>query len=135
MIGSLDLERERLLASASDAASRAWCPYSRFPVGAALLIEDGQIVQGCNVESASYGLTCCAERAAVFCAVAQGYRKGDFAALAIYTPGNQAVSPCGACRQVLLEFLGPDAPVWAGCDGSNRLYWTIGDLLPDGFCL
>lgn len=128
-------DTERLLDSAKDAARRAWCPYSRFSVGAAILMADGRTVSGCNVENASYGLTNCAERTAIFTAVAMGYRKGDFKALAIYAPGESPTSPCGACRQVMAEFFDPHAPVISCCDSGQMAKWTVRGLLPHGFGL
>src|SRR2546423_1798576 len=99
----------RDLTEAARAASRrAYCPYSRFPVAAALLTADGEVVPGCNIENASYGLTICAERAAVFQAVARGHP--SVRAILIYTPTKTPSAPCGACRQVLNEF-GPEADV------------------------
>ncbi|HHY59602.1 MAG TPA: cytidine deaminase, partial [Clostridia bacterium] len=89
---------EDLLAAAQEASRRAYAPYSRFPVGAALLTADGQVFTGCNVENASYGLTICAERVAVAKAVSEGYK--DFQALAVWAATEEPVSPCGACRQV-----------------------------------
>ena len=99
-----------LCAAARAAAARAYAPYSKYRVGAALLAADGAVFAGCNVENASYGLTNCAERTALFKAVSEGRR--DFVAIAI--AGGTAKSPalpCGACRQVLAEFCGPDTPV------------------------
>jgi cytidine deaminase len=92
--------RQQLLAAASAARRQAYAPYSRFQVGAAVQTDDGQIVSGCNVENASFGLTVCAERSAVLAAVAAGHRK--FVAIAVASQGG--VTPCGACRQVLAEF-------------------------------
>lgn len=98
--------RQRLIDAALKARQQAYAPYSKFPVGAAVLTEEGQVFIGCNVENASFGLTNCAERAAVFAAVAAGHRQ--FAAVAVATEGGY--SPCGACRQVLAEF-SDDLPI------------------------
>src|SRR5262245_50406405 len=93
-------EKMRLIAS--DASKNAYCPYSRFAVGAAVLTETGEIFGGCNVENSSFGLSICAERNAVFHAVAQGYSK--IKAVAIITEADSPTPPCGACRQVISEF-------------------------------
>jgi cytidine deaminase len=116
---------------ARDAATRAYAPYSRFPVGAAVLAADGAIHSGANVENASFGLSICAERAAIFQAVAQGARRID--ALVIYTPTAGATMPCGACRQVLQEF-GPEALV-VTCTDDDRAErsYALTQLLPDAF--
>lgn len=99
-------QQQALIAAALAARHQAYAPYSKFLVGAAVLIPQGKIFTGCNVENASYGLTICAERAAIFSAVASGFRQ--FSLLAIATTGG--TPPCGACRQVLAEFA-PDLPV------------------------
>jgi cytidine deaminase len=105
-------QRQRLVQAACEIRKQAHAPYSKFQVGAALLTASGKIFTGCNVENASYGLTICAERAAVFTAVAAGEGKAGAAnhwmAMAVATPGGH--SPCGACRQVLVEFA-PDLPI------------------------
>ncbi|MDR1106029.1 MAG: cytidine deaminase [Treponema sp.] len=120
---------EELFKKAGEAARAAYAPYSKFRVGAALACEDGTIFSGCNVENRSFGLTICAERNAVFQAVAAGRRR--FAALAIATPDSaEPVGPCGACRQVLSEFMAEDAPVRFGGSGPRRVDATIGELLP-----
>jgi cytidine deaminase len=107
----------------------AYAPYSRFPVGAAALVDDGRVVRGCNVENASYGLTICAERAAVFAAVSAGARK--FRRIVIATDSEPPGPPCGGCRQVLAEF-GSELEVESvGPSQSKR--WRIRDLLPDAF--
>jgi cytidine deaminase len=119
-----------LEAAARAASTRAYCPYSQFRVGAAVLTDDGSIFAGCNVENASYGLTICAERNAVFQAKAQG--KDRIAAVLVYTPTTTATAPCGACRQVIREF-GPDAAVICVCDGPAGIHTTLSALLPDSF--
>ncbi|MDR1444876.1 MAG: cytidine deaminase [Treponema sp.] len=124
-----DKQMDRLFDLACRAAEAAYAPYSRFRVGAALLGEDGRVFTGCNVENRSFGLTVCAERNAVFQAVAQGCR--SFAALAIAAPdSSDPVGPCGACRQVLSEFMGPGAPVRFGVRGIPPVDTTLGELLP-----
>jgi cytidine deaminase len=106
MTSITDEQRQQLIAAAREARQQAYAPYSKFPVGAAILTKDGQIFSGCNVENASFGLTNCAERTATFAAVAAGHQR--FAALAVATEGGY--SPCGACRQVLAEF-SDDLPI------------------------
>src|SRR6185437_12504203 len=121
---------QRLADAARAAAAHAYCPYSRFPVGAAVLTQEGSIAHGCNVENASFGLTSCAERNAIFRAVADGAT--SIVALVIYTPTPAPATPCGACRQVIAEF-GRDARVRAICDGADTLEYALRDLLPAGF--
>jgi cytidine deaminase len=121
-----------ITAAARRAAAQAYCPYSRFPVGAAVLTGDGEIFAGCNVENASYGLTICAERNAVFQAVAQGQGRLVVLAVVVYTPTPQPTAPCGACRQVINEF-GPDAEVISICDGTGVIRSRLGSLLPEAF--
>nr|WP_163833188.1 cytidine deaminase [Spartinivicinus ruber] len=124
----------QMKAVAKQAAANAYCCYSQFPVGAALLIADGQIIPGCNVENISYGLTNCAERTAIYSAIAQGINKQTMQAMLIYMPGDKLYSPCGACRQVIAEFLIAETPVYATCDDENLLHeWTVQSLLPAGF--
>ena len=121
---------DALLDAARAASARAYAPYSRFHVGAAVLADDGRIFASANVENASYGLTSCAERNAIFAAVYAGVR--TIVAVAVHTPTDAPVSPCGACRQVIFEF-GPDASVASCCDGDAVAHWTIGELLPGAF--
>ncbi len=123
-----------LLAAAHAAASNAYCPYSRFAVGAALLADDGRIFTGVNVENASYGLTVCAERAALFAAVTAGARR--FQALALIAGARTPATPCGACRQVLAEFCDDRLPVFCGArTGTAVKRTTLGALLPKAFRL
>jgi len=116
--------------AAKRASENAYAPYSNFPVGAAVLTEDGEIYTGANVENASYGLTICAERNAIFQAIAKGTRR--IRALAIYTPTQSSTPPCGACRQVLNEF-GPDTDVYSTCNTTETLHYKLSDLLPKAF--
>ena len=102
---------EQLIADARAAREKAYAPYSNFKVGAAVLTRDGNIYHGCNIENASYGLTNCAERTAFFSAIADGYKPGDFAQIAVVGDTEGPVSPCGACRQVILELGGGDLVV------------------------
>ncbi len=126
--------RNRLLAAARRAMKNAHAPYSKFKVGAALLTTKGRIFLGCNVENASYGMTNCAERTAIFTAVAQLGPKMEIRAIAGANNHNAHCSPCGACRQVIYEF-GPKAVVFfRGKSGADQEL-PITDLLPEGFRL
>ena len=119
---------------ASEMRERAYAPYSRYQVGAAVLTDDGRLVGGCNVENASYGLSNCAERTAIFAAVAQGARQIRAVAVATEDGG----SPCGACRQVMHEFApdGAEVPVYLlDRDGAVVQETTVAELLPYGFRL
>ncbi|UTC75878.1 cytidine deaminase [Treponema sp. OMZ 792] len=120
---------ENLFKTALEAAKKAYAPYSNFHVGAALLLEDGSIVTGVNVENRSYGLTNCAERTAIFKAVSEG--KKDFKAIAIATPdADYPVSPCGACRQVISEFMAGDIPVIFGSSLDNVVLTDVKGIYP-----
>lgn len=121
---------EQLKQLAKIAADKAYCPYSRFRVGAAILAKSGAIFTGCNVENASYGLTNCAERTAIFQMVAGGETTLD--TIVIYTPTPEPTAPCGACRQVLNEF-NPEATVISFCQGSGTFRSTVKELLPVAF--
>jgi cytidine deaminase len=123
-------EIQQLEQAARGAASAAYCPYSNFPVGAAVLTGSGKMYVGCNVENAAFGLCNCAERTALFTAAAAGERQ--VTAVAIYTPTRTATAPCGACRQVLNEF-GADALVISVCDSDERSERRLSDLLPAAF--
>ena len=120
---------DNLFEQAMEAAKNAYAPYSHFRVGAALLLDDGSVVTGVNVENRSYGLTNCAERTAIFRAIAMG--KKNFTAIAIATPdADYPVGPCGACRQVISEFMPPDAPIIFGSSADNRIETTVGGVYP-----
>lgn len=122
------MEHEDLIAKAMEAREQAYAPYSHFAVGAALLAKSGRVYTGCNVENASYGLSICAERTAVFKAVSEGER--DFEALAVVT--ENGVTPCGACRQVLLEF-GEDIQVIVADEAGGCRVFGLQELLPEAF--
>ena len=124
--------KARLVRAAWQARRRAVAPYSRFQVGAALLTQRGEIVTGANVESASYGLTCCAERVALFKALTEG--KKDFAAIAVVARLDGGAMPCGACRQLLAEFA-PKAKVWVAdaLKPDEVREFSVGELLPGAF--
>ena len=124
---------DALCTTALAASTRAYAPYSKFHVGAALLCDDGTVVTGCNVENASYGLCICAERTAVSAAVASGRR--TFTAIAIATSSSPPSAPCGMCRQVLAEFLvaGRDIDVHLVNDKGERASTTARALLPGNF--
>lgn len=125
------MDYDQLCVAAKEAAERAYAPYSQFRVGAALLTNDGSVVAGCNVENASYGLTLCAERNAITTAVAQGYQ--NFETVLVYTELSHVVPPCGACRQVIAEFMSPDAEVVLVSEAGLIERWTVSELLPAAF--
>lgn len=124
---------DELLHLARAARQRAYAPYSRFQVGAVVLTHDGRRFDGCNVENAAYGLCNCAERTALFAAVAAGCQPGDFAALAVVADTAGPVSPCGACRQVMAELCHQAMPVVLGNLGDQVQETTVARLLPDSF--
>ncbi len=125
-----------LCALALQARERAYCPYSGFAVGAALVCRDGTVFLGCNIENAAFGPTICAERTALSKAISEGHR--DFAALAVAgAPHGQlperACPPCGVCRQVLREFCADDFPIYLSAGGERYHTTTLGALLPESF--
>uniref|UniRef100_UPI004048F77E cytidine deaminase n=1 Tax=Cephaloticoccus sp. TaxID=1985742 RepID=UPI004048F77E len=122
----------KLSAAAKQASTKAYAPYSKFKVGAAILTQSGKIYTGCNVENASYGLCNCAERTAIFNAVASMEKPLRLACVAVYTPTPKPTAPCGACRQVIYEF-GPAARVISTCKGRDKLDCVITELLPQAF--
>lgn len=121
-----------LKAAALEVQARAYVPYSNYRVGAALLTVGGEIIAGCNVENATFGAICCAERSAVFSAVAQGYR--EFRAVAVVTNGADPGTPCGICRQVLAEF-GSDLDVMCFTPEGAEAHYRLSELLPHAFKL
>ncbi len=123
-------EVNRLIDAARLAREQAYAPYSNFPVGAAVLINDSEIYSGCNVENISYGLSNCAERTALFKAVSEGNRQ--IRAVAIFADTDRFCSPCGACRQVIAEF-GRDVFVIQANNRGEYIINTIDELLPGGF--
>lgn len=124
---------DRLLRAATEARTRAYIPYSRFGVGAALLDAEGEIHYGCNIENAAYGPTNCAERTALFRAVADGLAPRSFAAIAVVADTPEPVTPCGICRQVLVELCEPDMPVVLGNLKGKYRETTVAALLPGAF--
>lgn len=125
------LNKEKLMEASKTAREKAYVPYSKFPVGAALLTKDGEVIHGCNIENASFGLTNCAERTAIFKAVSEGMN--SFVAIAVVADTEGPVSPCGACRQVLAEFCDGNMPVYLTNLKGNVLETTVSELLPGAF--
>ena len=121
---------EQLMNLAIEAKERAYAPYSGFRVGAALVTESGTVFTGCNVENCSYGLTCCAERCALFTAIGQGSRL--FKKLVIVSDGPKPATPCGACRQVLFEFAS-ELPLISVSETGETIEANLKDLLPQPF--
>jgi cytidine deaminase len=125
------MNKEKLMEEAKLAREKAYVPYSEFPVGAALLTNDGQVFRGCNIENSSYGLTNCAERTAIFKAISDGIT--GFKALAVTGDTEGPISPCGACRQVIAEFCKSDMPVYLTNLNGIVKETTVGELLPGAF--
>ena len=132
---TLSAEWKALLDAAAEARKRAYAPYSRFQVGAALLDEEGRLHVGCNVENAAYGPTNCAERTALFRAVADGCKPRSFRAIAVIGDTPAPITPCGVCRQVLAELCAPDMPVIMGSLTGGWRVSTVSELLPGAFTL
>jgi cytidine deaminase len=128
----MDLEQAQMLMDYARAATAsAYVPYSQFPVGAAVMTESGAIFTGANIENASYPLTCCAERTAVYAAINAGHKV--ITAVAVTAPKVVTVTPCGGCRQVLNEFKPADHDMTVVLDGLDLTIITLGDLLPRAF--
>ncbi len=123
---------DALVAAAQAARENAHAPYSQFRVGAAVETMDGRVFTGCNVENASYGLTVCAERVAVWKAMSEGVRPGEFRRIAVCADTERLTPPCGACRQILWEFCGDVAVTLGNLEGRTREY-RMKELLPDAF--
>ncbi|GAB7127144.1 cytidine deaminase [Silvimonas sp. JCM 19000] len=129
------MDHQTLKQEAAKAREKAYAPYSKFKVGAALLTRDGKLFHGCNVENASYGLCNCAERTALFAAVAAGYRPGDFATLAVIGDTDGPIAPCGACRQVMIEIGSPTLEVVLTNLQGDTEVTSASALLPGAFYL
>ncbi|MBT2640590.1 MULTISPECIES: cytidine deaminase [unclassified Bacillus (in: firmicutes)] len=127
------MNKEQLVESARQTKKNAYAPYSKFPVGAALLLKDGTVFNGVNVENVSFGATNCAERTAIFTAVANGYKKGDFEAIAVSGDTADFLPPCSICRQVMAEFFSPDMPVYLTNDKKEIRELALKELLPYAF--
>ncbi|NEU32368.1 cytidine deaminase [bacterium LRH843] len=125
------MNKQQLIAEAKKAREHAYVPYSQFQVGAALLMKDGTVYLGANIENASYGLTNCAERTALFKAYSEGNR--DVQAIAVVADTNRPVPPCGACRQVMVELCGKDTNVILTNLKGDVLEMTVAELLPGAF--
>ncbi|WP_416367243.1 cytidine deaminase [Paenibacillus sanfengchensis] len=124
------MNHSQLLQEAIKARATAYIPYSGFGVGAALLDQNGHVHHGCNIENAAYSPTNCAERTAMFRAIADGLKPGTFQAMAIVGDTDGPIAPCGVCRQVMLELCGPDMPVILGNLKGEIRETTVAELLP-----
>lgn len=127
--------KSNLKSLAREGAAKAYAPYSNFRVGAALRTRSGETFIGCNIENASYGLTVCAERNAIAGAVIAGFGPGDIEEMAVFVDQADIASPCGACRQVISEFLSKHQTLTAYNGQGDSKTWTVAELLPDGFSL
>ncbi|KAA0764370.1 cytidine deaminase [Bacillus sp. SH5-2] len=127
------MDKKKYIEEANKMLSKAYIPYSKFPVGAALVTNEGKIYTGCNIENASYGLCNCAERTAIFKAVSEGER--DFSYLVITGETDGPISPCGACRQVIAEFCDPKMPVLLTNVKGDEKEVTVEQLLPGAFSI
>jgi len=127
------LNKERLIRAAKEARANAYAPYSGFKVGAAVLTKSGRVFSGANVENAAYPVSRCAEQIAVGAMVTAGER--EIAAVVVYTGASPPAAPCGACRQVIAEFAGPETPIICTNDRGEEVRYTLGELLPAAFSL
>ena len=124
------MNKELLINKSIEATKLSYSPYSNFKVGAAILMKDGNIIMGANIENASYGLTMCAERNTVFKAMLDGYKKEDMIAMALCADADEVPYPCGACRQVLSELFPLDAPIYVHNTRGKILETNVKELLP-----
>ncbi len=129
----MDINVEKLIEKAKTARGFAYSPYSRFQVGAAVLMKDGTYFSGCNIENSSYGLCNCAERTALFKMISEGYHKEDVLAMAVVGQTKAPISPCGACRQVMVELLPQTTPVYLSNLKGDLKKTTVRELLPYAF--
>ena len=127
------MNKEALIQEAIEARTKAYTPYSKFNVGCAILLKDGTVIKGANIENASYGLTNCAERSALFTAFSQGYRQEDVIMLAVVGDTESFISPCGACRQVIVELVNDDTMIILANLNNNTKELTKAELLPFSF--
>lgn len=127
------MNSEELVSKARAAMQHAYSPYSHFPVGAAILYKDGEVIEGVNVENVSFGATNCAERTALFTGVTRGYRKDDVAAIAIAGDTETFLPPCSICRQVMVELCGYETPVYLSDKHGKIMELTIKELVPYAF--
>jgi len=124
---------EELMSQAREVMKNSYSPYSKFPVGAALLTVDNQVFTGVNIENVSFGVTNCAERSAIFTAVSTGYRPGFIKAIAVAGDTETFLSPCSVCRQVMVEFCKPDTPVYLTRNDGEIFTTTVEELVPFAF--
>ncbi len=125
------MDKQQLIEKAKEMLQQAYVPYSKFPVGAAVLTANGNVYQGCNIENAAFPVTCCAERVAIFKAISEGER--DFQSIAVIANTDRPVPPCGSCRQVMAEFFPEELPVYISNRDGEMNETTVGDLLPFSF--
>jgi cytidine deaminase len=125
-------DEQQLAAAARAAREHAHAPYSKFRVGAALRMKSGKVYTGCNVENATYGLTVCAERVAIFKAISEGERPGNFDAIAVCTDTEVLTPPCGACRQLIWEFCGDVPVILSNLEGASETH-RMSELFPRPF--
>lgn len=127
----MEIDYKQLMDRAKEASKMSYSPFSRFAVGAALIAKSGKIYSGCNIENSSFGMTNCAERTAIFKAVSEGER--EILAIAIYSPNSDNCYPCGACRQVMLEFQGDEEIIVITEDCGRLDARKLSEFLPFGF--